>query len=239
MVTLPEHRRRPPSRPDWHGSPWLPIDHPCVQTVWSLLSAPHHNPVHRLGIILGTAPAEGCSPYADLDCLYSQILSSVPDIPQTSRILGAILVMCQKMHPSELDHLVNLSAGDIYTALIDLHSNIYLPQPSDYGKDHIRIFHASFGDFLMDVSRSKHFFMDSSEIHSDIAFCCLNFINDNKTCKQFSSQSIKIIYEARHVHRVDTYIFPVTRVLIPILALSLLSSVWRQSGPPSFQGIWL
>jgi hypothetical protein len=137
-------------------------------TVVKFVESNRHQPVARLNIILGISPSGSLSPFAELDALYNQILSSVDDITLTLRVLSLytaapnIAMALRVRNSAEL--FLSLEEGDIDLALIDLSSIVSYNESSC----EVKILHASLVDFLSDKRRSNEF-------HIDMGISCTNF----------------------------------------------------------------
>ena len=109
------------------------------------------------------------TPFAELDTLYNQILSTVIQIEKALDIFMVLVSFSQLPHrPYILDHLFSYQAGQTRAILSDLHSILYVP-PKEDRNGRIRILHASFSDFLLDAKRSGRFFIDLAKSHTTIA----------------------------------------------------------------------
>ncbi|KAF9077475.1 hypothetical protein BDP27DRAFT_1356943 [Rhodocollybia butyracea] len=121
-------------------------------------------PADRLNIVLGlpTEDYDGKdSPFASLDALYLQILSSSKNLTILNRTLAAIVLFRRDIRPGipfsriyeSMPKLAKLlppmDLGRICATLSELHSLFYEPSPleSDF-----QFSHASFTDFLLDPS---------------------------------------------------------------------------------------
>lgn len=153
-------------------------------TVLKFVDDRRYRPTDRLNVILGTTPAQKSSTaFADLDALYSQILSSSSNTPETFRILGALIVIhMEDLFYEYLDHFSNfvedllfIQRGDIYLALSGLHSLFQVPDPLDpkMAPAPVLPFHRSFNDYLVDHLRSKELCVDLGTSHADLTRCCL------------------------------------------------------------------
>ncbi|KAF9060948.1 hypothetical protein BDP27DRAFT_1490873 [Rhodocollybia butyracea] len=152
-------------------------------------------PSDRLNIVLGlpTEDYDGNldSPFAALDALYLQILSSSKNQTILNRTLAAIILFRETTQTLLADgsrsmecvliiqpRLVNLlqtttDLGRIHATLSELHSLFQEPSPveSDF-----QFSHASFTDFLLGPCRSLHFSIDKASGHDYLAQCCLDAI---------------------------------------------------------------
>ena len=158
-------------------------------TVLKFVDDRRYRPSNRLNVILGTSPAQKSSTaFADLDALYSQILSSSSNTPETFRILGALIVIhMEDLFYEFLEHfstfvedLLFIQRGDLYLALSGLHSLLEVPDPLNpkTARAPVLAFHRSFNDFLVDHLRSKEFYVDLGTSHSDLTRCCLRALTE-------------------------------------------------------------
>jgi len=139
-------------------------------TIIIYISSPDYRPDDRLNVILKLFETPvGDAPYAPLDQLYSYIVQSVKHRKEVLLILGQ-LILSQEMS-NEVDILgspgnstsqrrieiiLNMRSGDARRFLNSLHSVINIG-------DDLKLFHASFQDFLLDSSRSKEFVVNLPE----------------------------------------------------------------------------
>jgi hypothetical protein len=134
-----------------------------ASTVVKFVSSRRHRPDHRLEIILDLRPKGKDLPFAELDALYRYVLSSVEDTAMTVGIIATALTLWYEPDKAALTDILDLSPSDIELHLIDLGSLV------EYGKDSLKILHASLGDFLFDESRSQELYIDRRPIHTKIA----------------------------------------------------------------------
>ncbi|KAJ3560378.1 hypothetical protein NP233_g10877 [Leucocoprinus birnbaumii] len=123
--------------------------------------------VSGLGLGSGTS-----NPLESLDNIYQQILSSVPPshLPHTMRILGfSILYSGHKLSVRNQATFLGIPQDFFYQYLQRLHSVINIPKPVQAVEASIRLYHASFSDFLRDPARSHDFCLDETAIHYDVA----------------------------------------------------------------------
>ncbi|TFK35991.1 hypothetical protein BDQ12DRAFT_737259 [Crucibulum laeve] len=193
-----------------------------ASVVMKYVSDPRHLPVRRLNVILGLSDRGNDTPYAQLDLLYSHILSTVEDFENTSRVLGALIYLangdrCERLtidllkSPPFLDEFLVLENSNTCLLLSDLHSMLSVPENSSTGLP-IRFFHASFSDFLLDSKRSNIFYLSQGKIHADLAWCTLlnvshhnAFVSSYANAYMFhhlsrSSPNIKLL---KRLHSID------------------------------------
>ncbi|CAA7269770.1 unnamed protein product [Cyclocybe aegerita] len=151
--------------------------------VMRFVESPRHRPVERLKRVCGSSPREGGdTPFGELDALYTTILSSVENI---TPVLEALLVLytIRLLEPegrksnisshhclSVVARTLRYTTEELRVYLMDLTSLIDLEATDDTC---IRIFHASFTDFLMDEKRSQKYYIDAEWLHSNIASRCV------------------------------------------------------------------
>lgn len=122
---------------------------------------------------LGGAGAPGAiSPLHALDLLYRRILSDIPIsiLPNTMRILGLVIFYSNSgLSAQNQANFLYLDQACFYRSLQWLHSVLQIPPVSEAHSTAIRVYHASFSDFLKDPDRSGKFCMDEAAVHYEIA----------------------------------------------------------------------
>ena len=140
-----------------------------ASTVVKFVESTCHLPQERLEIVFGLVTPETATPFAELDALYNQILSTVIQVEKVLDILMVLLLFRQLPHrPDILDHFCSYRPGQTRAILSDLHSILYVP-PQEDREEEIRILHASLSDFLLDAKRSGNFFIDLAKSRTTIA----------------------------------------------------------------------
>jgi len=144
-----------------------------ASTIIKFVDEENFSPIGRLAQILNISnPAvlpSDSTPFAELDKLYLQILSSCPTSkhPLFTRILGYVLFAPDyghsDMHVENIEALLRLPRGQVKLILRGLRSLVSF----EY---RMSLHHASFGDFLQDRERSKDYHVDSEE-WTYTAFC--------------------------------------------------------------------
>jgi len=95
---------------------------------------------------------EIATPFAELDALYNQILSTVIQIEKALDILMVLMLIKQlPPRPDVLDGFFSYRAGQTRAILSGLHSILDLPHRDDRRRK-IRILHVSLSDFLLGFS---------------------------------------------------------------------------------------
>jgi hypothetical protein len=148
-----------------------------ASTVIKFIDSHRHWPPDRLYIIFGILPRGKTTPFAEMDALYSHILSAAFD--NIEKILDSFIVLLFYPNSSRshnwqptvqfLESLLSYRSGEIFMVLSDMHSIISVPS-SNQQDMWLRFFHASLGDFLTDHSRSgENFFLDPGVSHRKMA----------------------------------------------------------------------
>ena len=140
-----------------------------ASTVVKFVESTCHLPQERLEVVFGLDTPEISTPFAELDALYTQILSTVIQIEKALDIF-MVLLLFRQLHPRPdlLDWFCSYRAGQTRAILSNLHSILYVP-PKEDKKGEIRILHASLSDFLLDAKRSGRFFIDLAKSRTTIA----------------------------------------------------------------------
>ena len=143
-----------------------------ASTVINYVSSIRHKPMDRLDIILGICPPQKELPFAQLDALYTHLLSSVEDVEHVLEILSFVLFGdCHLWFPNLpcIENILLLQRGDAALYFGDLSSIIELKQNTNT----IRVLHASLTDFFVDPTRSKEFWINPRARHTVFARQCL------------------------------------------------------------------
>ncbi|KAJ7041308.1 hypothetical protein C8F04DRAFT_156397 [Mycena alexandri] len=127
-----------------------------ASTVIKFIDDKNYRPTRRLAAIEDTPVTHSQSPFAALDTLYTQILSGTPENPDLVPILR---VICNfSLEPWQIDELLGLDSGDVKLALRGLRSLIRDEKNHKNVNFGLTFIHASFGDFLNDLSRAGDFY---------------------------------------------------------------------------------
>ena len=131
-------------------------------------------PTRRLDVIRELQPPRGEEdlPYAELNSLYTYVLSKVHGIERVIQVLG-FLVIYDHDHgdrfmavdePQKIDEFLFWTPGETQACLSQLASVIGCDEDGE-----IHVLHASLGDFLRDPSRSRQFHLCRESVLSNIA----------------------------------------------------------------------
>ena len=146
-----------------------------VSTVIKFIDSHRHWPPDRLNIIFGILPRGKTTPFAEMDALYSLILTAASDNVEKILDIFTTLLFLRTSHTDWkrtvpfLESFLSYRTGEIFMILSDLHSIISVPF-EDQQDMALEFFHASLEDFLTDLSRcGDAFFLDPGISHRKIA----------------------------------------------------------------------
>ncbi|KAF9441274.1 hypothetical protein P691DRAFT_684478 [Macrolepiota fuliginosa MF-IS2] len=129
------------------------------------------DPVSRLKIVLETIESTyssdgGHNPFETLDALYTHILSEVPQdvLLTTLRLLVPYVAKIPGTNFAESCNWFGFTQGHAYSALQRLHCVLDVPEPQYASRQELRVFHASFYDYLLSPSRSGVFHVMVPEV---------------------------------------------------------------------------
>lgn len=124
----------------------------------------YRNPTTHLHYVLGLIDAVGKDdmlrrghPMAQLDALYTRILSNVPDdvMIHTRRLLILSSSLDWQWRNFRLQcNRLGLTEDAAYSALCHLRAVMKVPEPDKADEERLEYYHKSFADFLFDVKRS-------------------------------------------------------------------------------------
>jgi hypothetical protein len=152
------------------------------------------NPTMRLGQVISALSGlpvtiSDNQPFSHLDALYTSILGSIPpDVwPTTQRVLGALLYAQGEGRKHILKLLgamsviLNLDLSTIYASVNGCYSLLDTSDPEDVYWKPAAFYHASFGDYLLDPARSKHFCISLQDVEDDLLQSSLSIWQDFRT----------------------------------------------------------
>ena len=151
-------------------------------TVKYVCGDPCELPTRRLDVIrqLQRARGEEDLPYAELNSLYSYVLSKVHGIERVMQVLGLLVINNQDKFNAEevisssdsMDEFLFWTPGETEACLSQLASVIGLDKDGE-----IHLLHASLQDFLCDPSRSHQFHLCRESVLTNIALLGLRHMN--------------------------------------------------------------
>jgi len=134
-----------------------------------------HRPNERMAIVRNLRPAQGAMPFAELDALYTHILSSVQDVSIIVEILSFVLYVSEVdeyVTVAVLEEIHDLEPGSLQLILCDLGSLVVIDED-----DRLHVSHASLLDFLLDPSRSKDLPISGNALMTKHITTCFHFLS--------------------------------------------------------------
>ncbi|KAF5313755.1 hypothetical protein D9619_013718 [Psilocybe cf. subviscida] len=142
------------------------------------------HPAESLQTIIGLNAGSHERPYEELDAVYTQVLSTIA--PQNTEFVQAFMG-CLVLDPERF-YFAHVPQAINNTIMID---SVFMTQPGTTEARISRLYpliktrnirrgsyrigfefsHASFPEYLLDYSRSKHFFLDMQMVHCTLARC--------------------------------------------------------------------
>jgi hypothetical protein len=141
----------------------------------------YSHPTERLRLVLDLSSTQvaGTSVFADLDALYTHILSANPNVALLVRILGAYFAIpepeSRRRCVSFVDDILGVERGSVRLALRGLQSLLLIPASDE---DQISVYHASLQDFLCNPERAGRFFLDIPQHHEELFSRCIRVVRD-------------------------------------------------------------
>lgn len=146
-----------------------------ASTILKFISDNGDDPFSRLKTVLDVNRGSSGSAFVGLDQLYTGILSAhYSDV--TRLVLGTIILLFDPLPVEQIENLLGLESGDAWVALQGLHSVLLFPPEQNKP---VRIYHASFHDFLTHPDRSHNFFIDPETQHVNMTYYCLALMVEN------------------------------------------------------------
>ena len=149
-------------------------------TVIKYVDEEYFSCVARLDQVLGNSAAPHFPeemPFAELDNLYSNVLSASPrsQLPLLKRVFPFVQLYVKV---STIEVFLGLSPGQLLLTLRGLRSIVDVD-----ADDRLRSFHASFFDFLFDPSRAKDYHVDIEQWHASNVRCLFSLVNRSMPLK--------------------------------------------------------
>jgi hypothetical protein len=147
-----------------------------ASTVVNFLDRKRGRPDQQLERILSVESPQDITMYSGLDSLYLDVVISASNAYSDGKlILGIITLLFDPLPIRDLARLLAKPIGELRLHLHELRSVLLVPDTLD---EPIRIYHASFRDFLMDPQRSSSHFIDQRRHHSSITLFSLRLMTE-------------------------------------------------------------
>jgi hypothetical protein len=148
-------------------------------TVMRFISSSSASPAHSLGRVRGIRPITKNSPFAELDAIYTHILSQAEDWDSVKDILAGQLLIWESMHLYDVTLLLapfgKFSHSDVELYLADL---VAVVQFNQFNKE-VVFYHASLQDFLYDASRSKALYIELNSFATRLVSEYMQYMSDS------------------------------------------------------------
>jgi hypothetical protein len=163
----------------------------CGQFIYASLAVRFINstcnsPMRQLDIVLELRPPINHDlPFAELDTLYTFILSCTKSLDLVLHILGVYDILKKGSNKDALEFvefMLGLEDGDVCIYLSPLNSLLEVQEWN--GNREIRFHHSSFMDFLYSPERSKDYCIDAQKSHFLIAQWMLQLFTSDSMCPQ-------------------------------------------------------
>jgi len=150
-------------------------------TVIRYIARGHHGHEKRLDFVLKLrSPNNSATPFAMLDALYLQIFRSVgeDEIEKVMEILGALVFLKDNLKRlQDLEEFFSYRPGELASIMGDMSALVHVP---DSRSEHVKIYHASLPDFLLDPTRSQSFHLHAAAtVYLNLAQHCINRVDKN------------------------------------------------------------
>ncbi|KAF5326717.1 hypothetical protein D9619_004068 [Psilocybe cf. subviscida] len=151
-------------------------------TVLRFIASSSASPAHSLGKVLGLRPVAKSSPFAQLDAIYTYILSQVEDWEPAKDILAAKIFSTQ--NHGEFRYILTPILCSLGYAVddIDSHtSDLVAIVQFKHQPNRLQFYHASLGDFLCDSTRSGVYHIDLTAFTERLAIAHIKGIHDRES----------------------------------------------------------
>ncbi|THV03360.1 hypothetical protein K435DRAFT_852022 [Dendrothele bispora CBS 962.96] len=140
------------------------------------------HPPSRLKTIL-ESPLRDVNAFADLDALYSQIVSSTPQKRPSYVVhaLAFVLLTSKISHICMMEQIFELPEGSVFVAFRGLNSVLNI----SFESDSVTLYHKSFADFLQDSCRSVDFFVNLGMHLKEFGRRCCKIVEDIESKSDF------------------------------------------------------
>jgi hypothetical protein len=153
------------------------------------INSTHNSPMRQLDIVLGLRPPINHDlPFAELDTLYSFILSCTKNLDLVLQILGLNDALGYSYCSNMIEEVLYLEKGDVSIYLSPLNSLLKLKER--HGDYDIAFHHSSFMDFLDTPERSTYYCINAQKSHFLIVQWILQLFTGKSMCHQSSVNSV-------------------------------------------------
>jgi hypothetical protein len=155
-----------------------------ASTVLKYIDDENFSCVQRLEDVLNASESGSAATiFAELDKLYTQILSACPNTQLLVRVLRGLLgdpLFWFRMPVECLEFIYNLRHGEIMQMLRHFHSVLeFITEAGILSTTTVvRSHHASFLDFLFDKDRAGAYYINKDSVYQDVCEGCISFVSN-------------------------------------------------------------
>lgn len=173
-------------------------------TVVKYVGIDHGSPVTQLQAVLQVlengASAKSALVHSPLDALYSDALSTIPDVEKVVLVLGSIVFAFRPLSTLGINDLLWKFQFDA-SYIVKTLSSVLVISDSVENDGAVHVYHTSFRDFLTSSHRSRQYFVDPIVFHSTLARVCLELMIRHLTVNMCSLSEPSILN--REVENLD------------------------------------
>ncbi|KAH7927519.1 WD40 repeat-like protein [Leucogyrophana mollusca] len=138
-------------------------------TIVKFVGSKHHDPQLRLRHMFD----DNTTTFSDLDFLYHEVVQTFPDVDMARTVLGIICYISSPLSTRSLTSLLSPLQINAMLVISNFSSVVLIPEDETQP---VRIYHASFRDFLSSPQRSKQYFVDPATYHRLLTRLCLELM---------------------------------------------------------------
>ena len=179
-------------------------------TVLKFVGADFCSPTKQLALVLKPDP----SAFSDLDLLYTQILSVYPSAVNIVQVLGFIIASDEDL-PEVIEDILGMEEGELRLVLHGLSS---LMEDENRESSNKRVItyviphfaHASFSDYLFDLSRSGSFHVNRQEYENQVTLRSFALIMQSIRSVILMISSLLIIHNCHRISSINRVLHTAT-----------------------------
>jgi len=176
-------------------------------TVVRYVHSIRHQPRDRLEKILNLRPLQGDMPFAQLDELYTMILSCAADIERVLFAISVYSLRIENYGGLDLLRYMLLDKEEIEILFCDLGALVSVEWDEEDKTTGLKILHASLHDFLLDPMRSKHFYISLDAYRTKHMFAILQYITPKLRESDDPDFKDELDFDEMESHVLSTKIF--------------------------------
>jgi len=176
-------------------------------TVVGYVKSIRHQPHQQLEKILNLRPLQGDMPFAQLDELYTMILSGAADIERVLFAISVYSLGVEQDQKIDLPHYMSLDREEIEILFCDLGALVSVEWDDENKKTSLKVLHASLHDFLLDPMRSKDYYINLDAYRTKHIITILQYITPKFGESDDPDLKDQLDFEEMKWHLFSTQIF--------------------------------